>query len=87
MSEPNELEAIRERHKAADARFVAQGITVDGAAVPRAHADRATLLAHVDRLENLIRAMIENEPDDAALAELMHDMDARARAALAKDAP
>jgi hypothetical protein len=85
MSTLDELEAIRARYEDAesDGRYDLSWHEDYGQA---AHRDRATLLAHVDRLENLIRAMIENEPDDAALAELMHDMDARARAALAKDA-
>jgi hypothetical protein len=90
----HEIEAIRARHEVAkqeldDERYYSGTVAAVFLtnAGKRAHADRATLLAHVDRLENLIRAMIENEPDEVALAELMHDMDARARAALAKDAP
>jgi hypothetical protein len=59
MSNANELEAIRARHKTADARFVVQGITLDGAAVPRAHADRATLLRLLDAAREELREVRE----------------------------
>ena len=55
----DELEAIRARHKTADARFVVQGITLDGAAVPRAHTDRATLLRLLDAAREELREVVK----------------------------
>ena len=91
----DEIEAIRARHKTADARFVVQGITLDGAAIPRAHADRATLLrlldaalAEVDRLEDALDEIAAHYNGGITgpgrlQADSMRDI---ARAALAKDA-
>jgi predicted DNA-binding protein (UPF0251 family) len=59
MTTLDELEAIRARHEETHAKYTAQGITLDGAAVPRAHVDRATLLRLLDAAREELRQVRE----------------------------
>jgi hypothetical protein len=88
------IEEIRARHEETHRKYTAQGITLDGAAVPRAHVDRATLLRLLDaaredvkRLEAALQAIADNADISIDTALFRTQAGAFARAALAKDAP
>ena len=55
----DEIEAIRARHEETHRKYTAQGITLDGAAAPRAHVDRATLLRLLDAAREELREVRE----------------------------